>query len=75
MKQDSKHVNGSRTHANPDKYDDDTNATKEGRFGRKLELNNRMSSESETDELQLMFTAKPILSPRVKHEIEGLRLS
>jgi hypothetical protein len=28
VKQD-KHVNGSRTYANPDKYDDDTNATKE----------------------------------------------
>ena len=27
VKQD-KHVNESRTHANPDKYDDDTNATK-----------------------------------------------
>lgn len=28
VKQD-KHVNGSRTYANPDEYDDDTNTTKE----------------------------------------------
>ena len=31
-----KDVNGSRTYANPDKYDDDTNATKERCFSRKL---------------------------------------
>ena len=31
VKQD-KYVNGSRTYANPDKYDDDTKATNERRF-------------------------------------------
>jgi hypothetical protein len=31
-----KHVNGSRTHANPDKYNDDTNATEGRCFDRKL---------------------------------------
>jgi hypothetical protein len=31
-----KHVNGSRTYANPDKYDDDTNATKGRCFSRQL---------------------------------------
>jgi hypothetical protein len=35
VKQD-KHVNGSRTYANPDKYDDDTNATKGRRSSRQL---------------------------------------
>jgi hypothetical protein len=35
VKQD-KHVNGSRTNANPDEYDNDTNATKERCFGSKL---------------------------------------
>jgi hypothetical protein len=35
VKQD-KHENGSRTYANTDKYDDDTNATKEACFNRKL---------------------------------------
>jgi hypothetical protein len=35
VKQD-KHVSGSRTYANPDKYDDDTNATKGRCFSRKL---------------------------------------
>ena len=29
-------MNGSRTYANPDKYDGDTNATKERCFGRQL---------------------------------------
>jgi hypothetical protein len=31
-----KHVNGSRTYANPDNYDDDTNATKGRCCNRKL---------------------------------------
>ena len=35
VKQD-KHVDGSRTYANPDKYDDDTNATEGRCFDRKL---------------------------------------
>jgi hypothetical protein len=35
VKQD-KHVNGSRTYANPDKYDDDTNATEGRCFSRQL---------------------------------------
>ena len=35
VKQD-KHVDGSRTYANTDKYDDDTNATKEACLRRKL---------------------------------------
>ena len=31
-----KHVKGSRTYTNPDKYDDDTNATKQRYFNRQL---------------------------------------
>ena len=32
----NKHVNGSRTYAHPDKYDDDTNVTKGRCFSRQL---------------------------------------
>jgi hypothetical protein len=35
VKQD-KHVDGNRTHANPNKYGDDTNTTKGRCFGRQL---------------------------------------
>src|SRR6266436_2483168 len=34
-----------------------------------------MSSESSRKQISSMLTAKPILSPCVKHEIEALRLS
>jgi hypothetical protein len=35
-RQQDRHVNGRRTYANPDKYDGDTNTTKERCLSRKL---------------------------------------
>jgi hypothetical protein len=60
------------TYDNPYKYDDGTNATEDRYF--RIQLLRGMGFRKDTEKGQ-MLTAKPMLCPCVRHEIQGLRLS